>query len=223
MKNGSENWSEKTAHFLIKLNQMTAEIISDWQKKCLINQSSVLLQSFPHRPLHLFIPRLYILDILYAACPPRQWSTVSGSVFSLAARRCPWPDNSDTDWTNSTPNLLSSPTLYNVREPRITWLSSALCHFQRNAFVILGTFSWNCYPEVTFREWNEKKFHFSDHKRLSVKPIRYRFFLKMQNYRRHTEFIRKWLPAAANRDDVSSETESYSDGAVTRSHMRTMS
>lgn len=128
-------------------------------KKRPINQSCVLLQRFSRRPLHLFIPRLYMLDISHAVCPPQHWSTVSGSVSSLAARRCPWPNNSDTDWTNSTPNLLSSPTLYNVRELRITWPSSVLCHFQRNAFVIFDTyllthpaatlaFIWSCVSAI---------------------------------------------------------------------------
>lgn len=145
MKNWSENEKEQTSFPHINEPNYCWPHLT-LAKKCPINQSCVLLQRFSCRPLPLFISRLYMLDILHAVCPPQHWSTVSGSVSSLAARQCPWPNNSDTDWTISTPNLLSSPTLYNVRELRITWPSSVLCHFQRNAFVMLGAFSWNRCP-----------------------------------------------------------------------------
>lgn len=57
--------------------------------------------------------------------------SVSGSVSSLAAGQRPWTNNSFNRWTSSSPNLLSSPTLYNVKQPRITWLSSALSRKQK--------------------------------------------------------------------------------------------
>lgn len=127
-----------TTYTLIKPRRMT---VSHRRKST--SSITAVWHCFTHRPLPLFISRLYVVDILFAACPRQQWSTVSGSVSSLAARQCPWPDYSDTDWTSSTANLPPGPTLYNVTEPRIAWLSSVLCHFQRNVFVVLGAFSWN--------------------------------------------------------------------------------
>lgn len=46
--------------------------------------------------------------------------------FLAGSRPCPWPNNSYTHWSSSTPNLLSTATLYNVREVGATWLSSVL-------------------------------------------------------------------------------------------------
>lgn len=82
--------------------------------------------------LRPIVPSVYIQmrwtsSVLYSA-----ELLLSGSVSSLAVRQRPWPNNSDTDWTDSTPNLLPSPTLYNVRELRITRPANLfVCRFQK--------------------------------------------------------------------------------------------